>query len=203
MSCDVGDLFNTPFLQKRELRDMYSANRTHRAETRNRTKDELRKVISSIEKVRKWEKKWVLIKDTAIKIQKWVPVTAQMNIPPPKITKPAIDEDTSNTIQSTEEVSQDSATAPTLLDSLDSVPISTMIPTLDFPKPPLIQIPIKPLNHKITNPVLNMVQRILALCVMLKWVTSDFDVDLPLISVTFVFARFMYSIRLFIIINSE
>ncbi|KAK6034708.1 BCL7, conserver region [Cooperia oncophora] len=90
---------------------MYSANRTHRAETRNRTKDELRKVISSIEKVRKWEKKWVLIKDTAIKIQKWVPVTAQMNIPPPKIAKPAIDEDTSNTIQSTEDVSQDSATA--------------------------------------------------------------------------------------------
>uniref|UniRef100_A0A7I4YE83 B-cell CLL/lymphoma 7 protein family member A n=1 Tax=Haemonchus contortus TaxID=6289 RepID=A0A7I4YE83_HAECO len=90
---------------------MYSANRTHRAETRNRTKDELRKVISSIEKVRKWEKKWVLIKDTAIKIQKWVPVTAQMNIPP-KITKPAIDEDASNTIQSTEENSQDSGTAP-------------------------------------------------------------------------------------------
>ncbi|VDM56696.1 unnamed protein product [Angiostrongylus costaricensis] len=52
---------------------MYSANRSHRAETRNRTKDELRKVISSIEKVRKWEKKWVLIKDTQIKIQKWVP----------------------------------------------------------------------------------------------------------------------------------
>ncbi|EPB79632.1 BCL7, conserver region [Ancylostoma ceylanicum] len=90
---------------------MYSANRSHRAETRNRTKDELRKVISSIEKVRKWEKKWVLIKDTAIKIQKWVPVTAQMNIPPPKIPKPAVDEDTSNTMQSTEENSQDSNTA--------------------------------------------------------------------------------------------
>ncbi|KAE9416919.1 hypothetical protein Angca_005970 [Angiostrongylus cantonensis] len=91
---------------------MYSANRSHRAETRNRTKDELRKVISSIEKVRKWEKKWVLIKDTQIKIQKWVPVTAQMNLPPPKIPKAPVDEDASNTIQSTEENSQDSPWSP-------------------------------------------------------------------------------------------
>ncbi|VDP14343.1 unnamed protein product [Heligmosomoides polygyrus] len=60
---------------------MYSANRSHRAETRNRTKDELRKVISSIEKVRKWEKKWVLIKDTSIKIQKWVPGIIQITSP--------------------------------------------------------------------------------------------------------------------------
>ncbi|ETN81533.1 hypothetical protein NECAME_08444 [Necator americanus] len=37
-------------------------------------------------------------------------VTAQMNIPPPKISKPTVDEDASNTIQSTEENSQDSNT---------------------------------------------------------------------------------------------
>ncbi|CAD6188516.1 unnamed protein product [Caenorhabditis auriculariae] len=86
---------------------MYSANRSHRAETRNRTKDELRKVINSVEKVRKWEKKMVLIKDTTIKISKWVPVTAQMNLPPPPKVK-VVDEENSNTIQSTEENSQDS-----------------------------------------------------------------------------------------------
>lgn len=39
-------------------------------------------------------------------IQFVLSVTAQMNIPPPKIPKPAVDEDTSNTIQSTEENSQ-------------------------------------------------------------------------------------------------
>ncbi|CAI5444922.1 unnamed protein product [Caenorhabditis angaria] len=85
---------------------MYSANRSHRAETRNRTKDELRKVIASVEKVRKWEKKLVLIKDTNIRIYKWVPVSAQNILPPPPKVK-AIDEE-SNTIQSAEENSQDS-----------------------------------------------------------------------------------------------
>ncbi|PAV84347.1 hypothetical protein WR25_01538 [Diploscapter pachys] len=82
---------------------MYSANRSHRAETRNRTKDELRKVLNSIEKVRKWEKKLVLIKDTSIKIYKWVPVTTQPNLPPAPKLKPIVDEETSNTVQSTEE----------------------------------------------------------------------------------------------------
>ncbi|CAB3402435.1 unnamed protein product [Caenorhabditis bovis] len=84
---------------------MYSANRSNRAETRNRTKDELRKVINSLEKVRRWEKKLVLIKDTNIRIFKWVPVSAQ-NLPPPP-PKVKAQDDESNTMQS-EDVSQDS-----------------------------------------------------------------------------------------------
>uniref|UniRef100_A0A2Q4S013 BCL7-like protein n=1 Tax=Caenorhabditis japonica TaxID=281687 RepID=A0A2Q4S013_CAEJA len=83
---------------------MYSANRSHRAETRNRSKDELRKVINSLEKVRKWEKKLVLIKDTNIRIYKWVPVSAQNILAPPKIKEL---DDESNQVPSTEN-SQDS-----------------------------------------------------------------------------------------------
>ncbi|KAF1762402.1 hypothetical protein GCK72_010664 [Caenorhabditis remanei] len=85
---------------------MYSANRSHRAETRNRSKDELRKVINSLEKVRKWEKKLVLIKDTNIRIYKWVPVSAQNIMAPPKPQLKEIDEE-SNQIPSAEN-SQDS-----------------------------------------------------------------------------------------------
>ncbi|CAI2348337.1 unnamed protein product [Caenorhabditis sp. 36 PRJEB53466] len=85
---------------------MYSANRSHRAETRNRSKDELRKVINSLEKVRKWEKKLVLIKDTNIRIYKWVPVSAQNILAPPKNQIKEVDEE-SNQIPSAEN-SQDS-----------------------------------------------------------------------------------------------
>ncbi|VDN04769.1 unnamed protein product [Thelazia callipaeda] len=54
--------------------------RSQRAETRNRAKDELKRVINSVDKVRKWEKKWIVVKDTQIKLFRWVPVTATANI---------------------------------------------------------------------------------------------------------------------------
>ncbi|EJW79844.1 hypothetical protein WUBG_09248, partial [Wuchereria bancrofti] len=47
--------------------------RSQRAETRNRAKDELKRVINSVDKVRKWEKKWIVVKDTQIKLFRWVP----------------------------------------------------------------------------------------------------------------------------------
>uniref|UniRef100_A0A0N5B1U1 BCL7-like protein n=1 Tax=Strongyloides papillosus TaxID=174720 RepID=A0A0N5B1U1_STREA len=50
-------------------------NRNQRAETRNRAKDELKKVINAIDRVRKWEKKWINYKDSSISVYKWVPVS--------------------------------------------------------------------------------------------------------------------------------
>ncbi|OQV17017.1 putative B-cell CLL/lymphoma 7 protein family member A [Hypsibius exemplaris] len=50
--------------------------RSFRAETRSRAKDDIKKAMLLIDKVRKWEQKWVAVNDSTLRVFRWVPIAA-------------------------------------------------------------------------------------------------------------------------------
>ena len=54
--------------------------RALRSETRAKAKDEIKKVKNTIQVVKKWEKRLVALKDSSLKVYKWVPITSNLPV---------------------------------------------------------------------------------------------------------------------------
>ena len=105
--------------------------RSVRAETRQSRKEDIKRVMHNVDKVRHWEKRWVVIPETTMKQFKWIPVSQLMkDISSKKVEKKRLfngegDENSRTSLGMDEDSNM--STMSTASESLDGPPSMTNI----------------------------------------------------------------------------
>jgi len=103
--------------------------RSVRAETRQSRKEDIKRVMHNIDKVRHWEKRWVQIPETTMKQFKWIPVSQLIKTKKPekkRLFNGTGDDENSRTSLGMDEDSNMSNMS-TASDSLDGPPALTSV----------------------------------------------------------------------------